>query len=76
MIYQKLVVTFQDINFIPCSMRFSCPTQGSYRENKSVRENWRVKMFAVAGYHAVVCDVSIFIRKSNIFFTKLQPLQT
>ena len=26
------------------------------REDKSLRENRRVKMFAAAGYHAVVCD--------------------
>ena len=61
MIYWKLIVTdqsyevsCQDINFVPCPMRFSCPTQGSCRENKSITENWRVKMFAVAGYHAVI----------------------
>ena len=66
MIYRKLIVTdqsyevsCQDINFVPCPMRFSCPAQGRYRKNNSIRENWRVKMFAVAGYHAVVCDAFI-----------------
>ena len=66
MIYWKLIVTdqsyevsWQDINLVPCPMRFSCPTQGWYRRNKSIRENWRVKMFAVAGYHAVVCHAFI-----------------
>ena len=29
------------------------------RENKAVRENLHVKMFAVAGYHTVVCDAFI-----------------
>ena len=32
-------------------------------ENKSLRENWRVKMIAVAGYHTVVCDAFIFSQK-------------
>ena len=66
MIYQKLIMTdqsyevsCQDINFVPCPMRFSCPAQGWYRENKSIRENRRVKMFVVAGYHAVGCDAFI-----------------
>ena len=37
-------------------MRISCPAQGrGDRENKSLRENRRVKKFAVAGHHAVVC---------------------
>ena len=31
------------------------------KKNKSLREDRRVKMFAVAGYHAVVCDAFIFI---------------
>ena len=44
----------EDINFVPCPMRFSCPAQGSYREN------WLVKMFAVVGYHTVVCDAFIY----------------
>ena len=68
MIYWKLTVTDQsyevfctDINFVPRPMRFSCPTQGLYRENKYIRENWRVKMFAVAGYHTAVCDAFIQI---------------
>ena len=51
----------QDINFVPCPMKFSFPAQGRYRENKSIRENWRVKMFKVAAYHAVVCDAFINI---------------
>ena len=62
MIYLKLIVTdksyevsCQDINFVPSPMRLSCPAQGRYRENKTIRENWRVKMFAVAGYHTVIC---------------------
>ena len=61
MIYQKLIITdqsyevsCQDVNFVPCPMRFSCPA-----ENKFIRENCRVKMFAVAGYNAVVCDAFI-----------------
>ena len=29
------------------------------RENKSARENGRVKIFAIAGHHAVVCDAFI-----------------
>ena len=33
------------------------------RENKSLRENRRLKMFAVAGYHAVVCDAFIVERE-------------
>ena len=72
MIYWKLIVTDQsyevsctDINFVPRPMRFSCPTQGWHRENKYIRENWGVKMFAVAGYHAVVCDAFILIWNGN-----------
>ena len=75
MIYQKLIVTdqsyevpFQDINFVPCPTRFSCPAQGWYKENKSIRENWQVKMFAVAGYHAVVCDAFIYTLTSIVLF--------
>ena len=49
----------QDINFVPCPMRFSCPPQDWYRENKSLRENLQVKMFAMARYHADVCDAFI-----------------
>ena len=56
MIYRKLIVIDQnyevscpDINFVPCPMRLNCSAQGLYRANKSIRENWRVKMFAVAG---------------------------
>ena len=67
MIYRKLIITDQSyevscraINFVPRPMRFSCPAQDRYRETKSIRENWRVKMFAVAGYHAVACDAFIF----------------
>ena len=33
-------------------VRFSCPAQAF------IRENWQVKMFAVAGYQAVVCQKS------------------
>ena len=29
------------------------------RENKSLRENWQVKIIAVAGYHAIVCNAFI-----------------
>ena len=39
-----------------------------FRENKAVRENWRVKMCAVAGYHAVVCDAFIDICKGDMAF--------
>ena len=52
-------VSCHDKNFVPCPMRFSCAAQGLYRENKAVRENWRVKMFAVEGYHTVICDAFI-----------------
>ena len=45
--YQSYEVSCYDKNFVPCSLRFSCPAQGRYRENKYVRENRRVKMFAV-----------------------------
>ena len=52
LIYRKLIVIDQsyevschDKNFVPCPLRFSCPAQGRYRENKYVRENRRVKMF-------------------------------
>ena len=31
------------------------------RENKSLRENQQVKMFAVIGYHTVICDAFIII---------------
>ena len=31
---------------VPCPMRFSCPAQGWYSENKSVKENRQMKMFA------------------------------
>ena len=68
MIYRRLIVTdqsyeesCQDINFVLCHMRFSRPARDWYRKNKSIRENLRVKMFAVAGYHAVVCDAFIVI---------------
>ena len=66
MIYRKLIVpgqsyevSCQDINFVPCLMRFHCSLRVDTEKNKSIRENWRVKMFAVAGYHAVVCDAFI-----------------
>ena len=56
MSYRKLIVAdqsyevfCQDINFVPCPISFSCPAKGRYRKNKSIRENWQVKMFAVAG---------------------------
>ena len=51
----------QDLNFVPCPMRFSCPTQGCYRENKPIRENWQVKMFAVAGVSRSRLDAFIEI---------------
>ena len=35
------------------------------REKKSLRENWRVKIFAVAGYHAVVCDAFIMVKRQR-----------
>ena len=41
-------------NFVLCPMRFSCLAQGD--KEKSLRENRRVIIFAVAGYHAVICD--------------------
>ena len=73
MIYQSFIVTDQsyevschDKNFDLCPMRFSCPAQGD-RENKSVRESRRVTMFAVAGYHAVVCDAFIKLYMYIIF---------
>ena len=40
-------------------MRFSCATRDRYREN------WRVKRFAVAGYHAVICHA--FILSGPVF---------
>ena len=62
MINQKLIITdqsyevsCQDMNFVPCPMRLSCPAE----KINLLRENWRVKMFAVARYHAVVCDAFI-----------------
>ena len=40
MFYRKLIVTdqsyevsCQDIDFVPCPMKFSCPAQASIREN-------------------------------------------
>ena len=45
--YQSYEVSCHDKNFVPCPLRFSCPAQGRYRENKYVRENRRVKMLAV-----------------------------
>ena len=45
MIYQKLIVTYQsyevscqDINFVPCPMRFSCPAQGQDTEKINLLE--------------------------------------
>ena len=65
MIYRRLIVTVQsyevschDKNFVLCPMRFSCPAQGD-RENKSLRDNRRVKMLAVAGYYSVILDAFI-----------------
>ena len=59
MIYWKLIVTDQsyevsshDKKFVPCPIRFN-------NENKSVREYLQVKMFAVAGYHTVICNAFI-----------------
>ena len=50
MIYWKFVVADQsyevschDKNFVLCPIRFSCPAQGCYRENKSVRGNRQAK---------------------------------
>ena len=45
--YQSYEVSCHDKKFVPCPLRFSCPAQGRCRENKYVRENRRVKMFAV-----------------------------
>ena len=54
MICQKLIITdqiyevsCQDIHFVPCPMIFSCPVE---------KKNLLEKMFAVAGYHTVICD--------------------
>ena len=73
MIYRKLIVvdqsyevSFQDINFVPCPMRFSCPAQGWYGKMKSIGENWRVKMLARAGYHAVVCDALLKMAETMV----------
>ena len=35
------------------------------RENKSLNGNWRVKLFAVAGNQAVICDAVIGIMSWN-----------
>ena len=45
---------------VPWPIRFSFFAQGWYRENKSVGENRWVKMFAVAGYHAVLVMFLLF----------------
>ena len=45
--YQSYEVSCHDKNSVPCPLRFSCPAQRRYTENKYVRENRRVKMFAV-----------------------------
>ena len=38
------------------------------KENKSLRENRRIKMFAVEGYRVVVCDAFIFHKRLiNLF---------
>ena len=67
-IYRKLIVTDQsyegschDKNFVLCPMMISCPAQGvgGIEKINLLRENRRLKMFAVAGYHAVVCDAFI-----------------
>ena len=56
MIYQKILITdqsyevsCQDIILFhaPCNLAAPC------RENESIRENWRVKMFAVVGGRVV-----------------------
>ena len=59
--YQSYEVSCHDKHSVPCPLRFSCSAQGRYTENKYVRENRRVKMFAVGWerYHAVVCDAFI-----------------
>ena len=68
MIYRKLIVTYQnyevscqDLNFVPCPMRLAVLLRVDTEKNRSIRENWRVKMFIVAGYHAVVCDAFIML---------------
>ena len=56
MIYRKLIVTNQNYEVSSHDktkkhfIRLSCPAQTGNR---------RVKLFAVAGYHAVVCDAFI-----------------
>ena len=75
MIYQKLIITdqsyevsCQDISFVPCPMRFSCPAE----KINLLAKIGVVKMFAVAGYHAVVCDAFIsLIYHSFSFFLSL-----
>ena len=39
--YQSYEVSCHDKNLVPCPLRFSCPAQGRYRENKYVRANRR-----------------------------------
>ena len=51
--------SYNDEDLALCSMGFRCLR--SDRENKSLRENRRVKMIVVAGYHAVVCDDFILL---------------
>ena len=50
--YQSYEVSCHDNNFVPCPLRFSCPAQRRYRENKYVRENRYLKQ----GYlHLLSC---------------------
>ena len=49
----------RDKNCVPCLMRFSCPAQGEMVEKIILYEKINVKMFAVAGCHADVCDAFI-----------------
>ena len=51
-----------DKNFVPCPMRFICPAERSYRENKSCRENRRVKSFAGAN---ITHSFAMFLITSN-----------
>ena len=61
-VFLKLKANDQSSKGLICCLKL---TPSDYlplpREIKSVREHQRVKMFAVAGYHAVVCDAFIYL---------------